>query len=67
MLLELSLPDSQGIATFDSLFTAAPDVPVLILGGDSNEALAREAMARGALDYVLPSHLDSYLAFARVA
>ncbi len=59
-LIELDLPDSQGIATFDSLFTAAPDLPILILGGDTNEALAKEAVGRGAQDYILPSHLDSY-------
>jgi diguanylate cyclase (GGDEF)-like protein/PAS domain S-box-containing protein len=60
LLLELSLPDSQGIETFDKLFTAAPDVPILILGGDGNEALAKEAVGRGAQDYLLPGHLDSY-------
>jgi two-component system cell cycle response regulator len=36
ILLELSLPDSHGIETFDKLFTAAPDVPILILGGNVN-------------------------------
>jgi diguanylate cyclase (GGDEF)-like protein/PAS domain S-box-containing protein len=59
-LIELDLPDSQGLATFDSLFTAAPDLPILILGGDANEMLAKEAVGRGAQDYILPSHLDSY-------
>ena len=39
VLLELSLPDSQGIETFDKLFASAPDVPILILG-NGNEALA---------------------------
>jgi PAS domain S-box-containing protein len=58
VLLELSLPDSQGIETFDKLFTAAPDVPILILGGNVNEALAKEAVGRGAQDYLLPGHLD---------
>src|SRR4029077_5918224 len=60
VLLELSLPDSQGIETFDRLFTAAPDVPILVLGGDENEELAKEAVGRGAQDYLLPGHLDSY-------
>jgi len=60
VLLELSLPDSEGIETFDKLFAAAPDVPILILGGDENEALAKEAVGRGAQDYLLPGHLDSY-------
>jgi diguanylate cyclase (GGDEF)-like protein/PAS domain S-box-containing protein len=59
VLLELSLPDSHGIETFDKLFSAAPDVPILILG-DSNEALAKEAVGRGAQDYLRASHLDSY-------
>jgi diguanylate cyclase (GGDEF)-like protein/PAS domain S-box-containing protein len=60
VLLELSLPDSQGIETFDKLFTAVPDIPILILGGNANEALAKEAVGRGAQDYLLPGHLDSY-------
>ena len=60
VLLALSLPDSQGIETFDKLFTAAPDVPILILGLNANEALAKEAAGRGAQDYLLPDHLDSY-------
>src|ERR1700688_782988 len=59
VLLELSLPDSHGIETFDKLFSAAPDVPILVLG-NGNEALAKEAVGRGAQDYLLAGHLDSY-------
>jgi diguanylate cyclase (GGDEF)-like protein/PAS domain S-box-containing protein len=59
VLLKLSLPDSHGIETFDKLFTVAPDVPILILG-NGNEALAKEAVGRGAQDYLLAGHLDSY-------
>ena len=58
VLLALSLPDSQGIGTFDKVFIAAPDVPILILGGNVSEALAKEAVQRGAQDYLLPDHLD---------
>ena len=60
VLLDLSLADSQGIETFDKLFAAAPEVPILILGEDVQEALAKEAVSRGAQDYLLPGHLDSY-------
>jgi diguanylate cyclase (GGDEF)-like protein/PAS domain S-box-containing protein len=60
VLLELNLPDSQGLGTFDKVFAAAPDVPILILGGNDSEALAKQAVGRGAQDYVLPGHLDSY-------
>src|SRR5712664_4726704 len=58
VLLALSLPDSQGIETFDKVFIAAPDIPILILGGNVPEALAKEAVGRGAQDYLLPGHLD---------
>lgn len=60
VLLDLSLPDSQGIATFQKLFAAAPDVPILIIGGNVPESLAKDAVGRGAQDYLLPDHLDSY-------
>src|SRR6202790_2879883 len=60
VLVNLSLPDSQGIETFDKLHGVAPDVPVLILGDANNEALAKEAVDRGAQDYLLPGHLNSY-------
>src|SRR6202795_484724 len=60
VLLELSLPDSPGIETFDKLFIVAPDIPILILGGNANEALAKQAVGRGAQDYLLAGHLDSY-------
>jgi diguanylate cyclase (GGDEF)-like protein/PAS domain S-box-containing protein len=59
VLLELSLPDSHGIETFDKLFAAAPEVPILILG-NGNEALAKQAVSHGAQDYLLAGHLDSY-------
>jgi diguanylate cyclase (GGDEF)-like protein/PAS domain S-box-containing protein len=59
-LLDLSLPDRHSIETFDKLFTAAPDVPILILSRNKNEALAKQLVGRGAQDYLLPDHLDSY-------
>ena len=60
ILINLSLPDSQGIDTFGKLFAAAPDVPILILGERTQEAIALQAVKRGAQDYLLPDHLDSY-------
>jgi len=60
VLLELSLPDSEGIATFDKLYAAAPDIPILILADTMDEALAKKAVGRGAQDYLLPTHLDRY-------
>jgi diguanylate cyclase (GGDEF)-like protein/PAS domain S-box-containing protein len=61
VLLELALPDSQGIATFEKVFAAAPNLPILILAGTIPEALAREAVERGAHDYLMEDHLDYLL------
>jgi diguanylate cyclase (GGDEF)-like protein/PAS domain S-box-containing protein len=60
ILVELSLPDSCGLETFGKLYAAAADIPILILGSNENEALSKEAVTRGAQDYLLPNHLDSY-------
>lgn len=60
ILLALPLSDSNGVETFDKLFAAAPDVPILILGTNDQEDLAKQAVARGAQDYLLPGHLDAY-------
>jgi diguanylate cyclase (GGDEF)-like protein/PAS domain S-box-containing protein len=60
ILLNLFLPDSHGIQTFDKLHRAAPDIPILVLGGNDDGVLARQAVARGAQIYLLPSHLRRY-------
>ena len=56
----LSLPDSQGLDTFDKLLQAAPGVPILVMGGAEDEDLATEALRRGAKDYLLEGHIDTY-------
>src|SRR5487761_1012776 len=60
VLLDLVLPDSQGVETFDEVFSAAPRVPILILSGAETEDLAKEAVLRGARDYFLKGQLDGY-------
>lgn len=60
VLLDLDLPDSQGIETLDKLLLAVPGVPVLIISDSDDEDLARQAVKRGAQDYLLKGHLDGY-------
>jgi diguanylate cyclase (GGDEF)-like protein/PAS domain S-box-containing protein len=60
VLLDLSLADSNGLETFDKVFAAAPDIPILIVGAGMPEDLSEQAVKRGAHDYLLPDHLDSY-------
>ena len=50
VLADLGLPDSCGIATLDGLTQAAPAVAVVVLTGQDDEALALDAVRRGAQD-----------------
>ncbi len=59
IFLNLSLPDSQGIETFDKLARAVPGVPTLIIAGAQDVRVALEALRRGAKDYLLEDHLDN--------
>jgi diguanylate cyclase (GGDEF)-like protein/PAS domain S-box-containing protein len=59
VLAELDLVDSSGIGTFDRLFQAAPEVPILVIAAAQDEAIARLAVKRGAQDYLFKDGLDS--------
>jgi diguanylate cyclase (GGDEF)-like protein/PAS domain S-box-containing protein len=61
ILLDLFLPDVKGIETFDRLFEAARQIPILILTTEQNEDIAKLAMQRGAQEYLLKDRLDGYL------
>ena len=61
VLVDLSLPDSCGIETFDRIFQAAPQVPILILSSAQDEDTAKLAVKRGAQEYLLKEQLDAYL------
>ena len=60
VLLDLRLSDSQGIATFDRVRQAAHHVPILIIGSADDQDIARQAVDRGAQDYLQKAHLDRY-------
>jgi len=61
VLVNLFLPDCDGIQTFDRLFLASPEVPILVLSSSACEGSARLAVQRGAQDYLLDDDLDGYL------
>ncbi len=60
VLLDLKLADAEGILVFDQVFEAAPNALILILTQASDEAVAREAVQRGAHDYFLNEQIDAY-------
>ncbi len=61
VVLDLTLPDGQGLGVFDQVIEAAPDALVLILSPARDEAVARLAVQRGAHDYLLKGHVDTHL------
>src|SRR3989441_101105 len=60
VLVDLFLPDSQGIETFNKLLLAAPHVPFLVLSAPGDEDIAMQALQRGAQDYLLKGELTSH-------
>jgi sigma-B regulation protein RsbU (phosphoserine phosphatase) len=61
VMSDLSLPDSQGLETFEKLHAAAPYVPVIVLSGLDDETLAVETVERGAQDYLVKGRADTHL------
>ena len=53
LLLDLGLPDSQGLATFQDVYARSPKIPIIICSGAADEELAVEAVAHGAQDYLV--------------
>ena len=58
VLLDLVLPDSQGLEALLGVSTAAPDVAIVVLSGLDDETLAAEAVEAGAQDYLIKGHVD---------
>jgi PAS domain S-box-containing protein len=58
VLLDLNLPDSQGLQTYISLHEHSPDTPVVILSGHDDDQLAVSAVRAGAEDYLTKQHAD---------
>ncbi len=61
ILIDLSLPDSHGIASFVTLHRQVPNIPVIVLTGLDDENLALSAMQQGAQDYLIKGQVDRNL------
>jgi two-component system, cell cycle sensor histidine kinase and response regulator CckA len=61
VLLDLSLPDEQGLNTLLRTHAHAPKVPIVILTGLDDEGLAVKAVRAGAQDYLVKGRVDGDL------
>ena len=58
VLLDLSLPDETGFATFHRMSQAAADAPIVVMTGLDDEAMARKALQAGAQDYLVKGQVQ---------
>lgn len=60
VILDLMLPDGQGLTVFDQVLEVAPNALFLIPSRADDEALAHQAIQRGAHDYLIKEHIDTH-------
>ena len=58
VLLDMTLPDGEGLELYRRAREIAPALPIVILSARSDEELALAAVAAGAQDYLLKGHVD---------
>jgi PAS domain S-box-containing protein len=61
VLLDMNLPDSIGLDTFNKLQKEFPHIPVVITTSINDEELAARSLQLGAQDYLVKGHIDSPL------
>ena len=61
ILLDLGLPDSSGMDTFNIMKYNAPDLPIIVLTGMDEHIFAVSAVGRGAKEYLVKGEINSKL------
>ena len=59
ILLDLGLPDAQGLTGVRRAHAAAPHIPLVVLTGLDDESLATQALQEGAQDYLVKSQIET--------
>ncbi len=61
VLLDLTLPDSKGLSTFETIQENASSEPIIVLSGLNDSAVAVEAVRKGAQDYLVKGEVSGHL------
>lgn len=61
ILLDLNLPDSNGLATLRTVHAKFPGTPIIVLTAQSGESMITEAIREGAQDYLVKTELGPNL------
>jgi DNA-binding response OmpR family regulator len=61
ILLDLGLPDSQGLETLRKVYAQASEMPIVVLTGLNDEMVGVQAINEGAQDYLIKGQVDTQL------
>jgi serine phosphatase RsbU (regulator of sigma subunit) len=61
ILLDLGLPDSQGLNGLGQLLQLEPEAAIVVLTGDANEHLGQRAVRAGAQDYLVKGEVAGHM------
>jgi len=61
ILLDLDLPDSQGLETLRKAYAGASEMPIVVLTGRNDEMIGVQAINEGAQDYLIKGQVDTQL------
>ncbi|MBD2164003.1 hybrid sensor histidine kinase/response regulator [Calothrix membranacea FACHB-236] len=58
ILLDLTLPDSEGLSSLPKLINCLPSIPIVVLTNTNDDTLAIEAVRQGAQDYLVKRQVN---------
>jgi FixJ family two-component response regulator len=61
VLLDLGLPDSQGLETLRKVYAQVSEMPIVVLTGLNDEMVGVQAINEGAQDYLIKGQVDTQL------
>jgi signal transduction histidine kinase len=61
ILLDLGLPDSQGLETLRKTYAQVSETPIVVLTGLNDEMIGTQAVNEGAQDYLIKGQVDTQL------
>lgn len=59
-LLDMNLPDGEGIENINAVRAVAPDLPIVVLSGTRDEQFALQTVKAGAQDYLVKGQIDEW-------
>ncbi len=65
VMLDLSLPDKQGVDSITTVCERAPDIPVVVMTSLEDESMAIRALQKGAEEFLVKGEINSH-ALSRV-